>query len=99
MSVFNSSLTFSLPTKIDRYDCSDATHQYCYNGDLIKTDIFGNNVALEGEEYLHGTTYTHQERRRVYIKILIQPFRRVLVKRAMCFMTPIKHVITIILGV
>jgi hypothetical protein len=68
MSVFNSSLTFSLPTKIDRYDCSDATHQYCYNGDLIKTDIFGNNVALEGEEYLHGTTYTHQERPRVYIK-------------------------------
>ena len=61
--------TNNLPSTIDRFKqkCNKTDYKYCYNGSIIKTDIFNNITKLEnGENYDHGKTYKNIYDDKVY---------------------------------
>lgn len=63
--------TNNLPSTIDRFKqkCNKTDYKYCYNGSIIKTDIFNNITKLEnGENYDHGKTYKNIYDDKVYLE-------------------------------
>jgi len=64
----NNLLNLKLPTKVDRINCNNNEYKYCYNGELTKKDIFGNNIELENSEsYTYGKTFSDISYQKVYL--------------------------------